>query len=71
MAKKNEEPTKEEVLAWYADQIELATVRRDLAVIQAETTKAEAERLQAAMMIGQIRAAEEEMNSQSPVETEA
>lgn len=56
-----EELTKEEVLAWYADQIELATVRRDLAVLQQEATEAEAKRLQAAMIIGQIKLAEEEM----------
>ena len=56
-----EELTKEEVLAWYADQIELATVRRDLAVLQQEAIEAEAKRLQAAMIIGQIKLAEEEM----------
>lgn len=72
----NEDETlsKEEVVDWYKDQIELATLRRDLAVLQSEATKAEAERLQAAMMIGQIKMAEEKMAEEgemlTPVEEE-
>lgn len=58
--------SKDEVVDWYKDQIELATLRRDLAVLQSEATKAEAERLQAAMMIGQIKMAEEQMTEEGP-----
>jgi hypothetical protein len=65
-----EELTKEEVLAWYADQIELAAVRRDLAQLQCEATEFEAKRLQAAMMIGQIKIAEEEMAAEMAAQEE-
>lgn len=58
------EPTKEEAIAWYKEQIELASLRRDLAILQAETVKAEAERLQAAMMIGQMKMAQEEFEKE-------
>jgi hypothetical protein len=70
MAKKKEqeEPSKEEVVAWYKEQIELAQLRRDLAVLQSEATEAEAKRLQAAMMIGQIKMAEEEMAKEAQME---
>lgn len=62
--KEQDEPTREEVIAWYNDEIELATLRRDLAVLQAEAVKAESERYQHAMMIGQIKAAQEEMEKE-------
>jgi len=66
--KEQEEPSREEVIAWYSEQIELAQLRRDLAVLQSEATEAEAKRLQAAMMIGQIKMAEEEMAKESEME---
>lgn len=58
------ELTRDEVIKWYKDEIEIATLRRDLSVLQAEAVEAEAKRYQAAMMIGQIKMAEEEMEKE-------
>jgi hypothetical protein len=41
------EPTKEQVLTFYQDQIQIATLRRDLAQLVAETAKYDAERVEA------------------------
>ena len=49
------EVSREEVVAWYKDQIELATLRADLAEQQARATKADAERLQATMFLAQVQ----------------
>ena len=53
--------SKEEVIAWYKEQIELATLRADLAEQQARAVKYESERLQHAAMIANITASVEEM----------
>ena len=49
------EVSREEVVAWYKDQIELATLRADLAEQQARAAKSDAERLQATMFIAQVQ----------------
>lgn len=53
-------PSKEEVVAWYKEQIELATLRADLAEQQARAVKHESERLQHAAMIANITASVDE-----------
>jgi len=53
-------PSKEEVVAWYKEQIELATLRADLAEQQARAVKHESERLQHAAMIANITASIDE-----------
>lgn len=61
MSKTQETPekevTREEVVAWYKDQIELATLRADLAEQQNRAAKADAERMQATMFMAQAQAA--------------
>lgn len=51
------EATREEVLAWYKEQIEFATLRAELAELQNRAAKADAERLQATMFMAQAQAA--------------
>lgn len=76
MAKTQETPEKEvtrdEVVAWYKDQIELSTLRADLAEQQARAAKSDAERMQATMFIAQAQAAgaapkDEEDEEEAPV----
>jgi hypothetical protein len=50
------EPTRDEVVAWYKQQIELAGYRTELAELQARAMKAEAERAQATMILAQLTA---------------
>ena len=50
------EVTRDEVVAWYKDQIELATLRADLAEQQARAAKSDAERMQATMFLAQAQA---------------
>ena len=50
------QPTKEEVKAWYMEQIEMAKLRHELAKLQSETVQEEARRIQATMMIAQMQA---------------
>lgn len=50
------EVTREEVIVWYKDQIELATLRADLAEQQARAAKSDAERMQATMFLAQAQA---------------
>lgn len=54
------EPTREEVIAWYKQQIELAGYRTELAELQARAMKAEAERVQATMILAQMTAKQSE-----------
>jgi hypothetical protein len=57
MTEEKEEVSREDVLAWYKDQIELATVRADLAEQQARAVRFESERLQHVVMIANIKTA--------------
>lgn len=49
------EPTKEEVIAWYKEQIELAKLRHELAELQSKAVQEEAKRLQAMVIIAQFK----------------
>ena len=60
---KGKEPSREEVVAWYKDQIELSTLRADLAEQQARAVRFESERLQHAVMIANIKTAGDEIMS--------
>jgi chorismate mutase len=60
---KVKEPSREEVVAWYKDQIELSTLRADLAEQQARAVRFESERLQHAVMIANIKTAGDEIMS--------
>ena len=54
-----EKLTKEEVVAWYKKQIEIATLRADLSEQQARAVQYESARLQHMVMIAQITEAKE------------
>ena len=58
---KEKEITREEAVAWYKDQIELATLRADLAEQQARAVRYESERLQHVVMIANIKSAGNEI----------
>jgi len=58
---KEKEITREEAVAWYKDQIELATLRADLAEQQARAVRYESERLQHVVMIANIKTAGNEI----------
>jgi hypothetical protein len=71
---KEKEVSREEVIAWYKDQIELATLRADLAEQQNRAAKADAERIQATMFMAQVQVQskegeEEEQEEKAPVAT--
>jgi len=55
------EITRDEAVAWYKDQIELATLRADLAEQQARAVRYESERLQHVVMIANIKTAGNEI----------
>ena len=55
------EVTREDAVAWYKDQIELATLRADLAEQQARALRFESERLQHVVMIANIKSAGNEI----------
>ncbi len=48
------EPTRDEVIAWYKDQIQLAKLRHELAELQSKAVQEEVKRLQATMIIAQL-----------------
>lgn len=49
-----QEPTRDEVIAWYKSQIELAQLRATLAEYQSKAVQEEARRLQALTVIAQL-----------------
>ncbi|NBP67448.1 MAG: hypothetical protein EBR30_03655 [Cytophagia bacterium] len=58
-----QEPTRDEVIAWYKSQIELAQLRATLAEYQSKAVQEEARRLQALAVIAQLTPATEDENS--------
>jgi hypothetical protein len=50
----DKEPTRDDVIAWYKEQIELAQLRATLAELQSKAVQEEAKRLQATLIIAQI-----------------
>jgi hypothetical protein len=64
MEEEKKELTREEVVAWYKDQIEVATLRADLAEQQSRAVRFESERLQHAIMIANIKAAKDEIDAE-------
>ena len=51
------EVTRDEVIVWYKEQIELAALRADLAEHQARAAESDAKRMQATMFMAQAQAA--------------
>lgn len=54
MSEKKEKPSREQIIKWYNDEIELAKLRAELALHQRNATVSEAERLQAIGVIAQM-----------------
>lgn len=67
MAEENKDkPTREQMIKWYKDEIELAALRSELAKHQRDATVHEAERIQAIAMIAQFTQAPEEEEQEKP-----
>lgn len=54
MNQEKKAPTREEIIKWYKDEIELAGLRADLAKLQRDATVSEAERMRAIMAIAEM-----------------
>lgn len=65
---KKEQLSKEEIIVWYKDQIEIATLRADLAEQQARAVRHESERLQHAVMIANIKTASQNITEEEEEE---
>ncbi len=63
------EPSREQIIEWYKNEIELATLRAELSKLQRDATVSEAERLQAVMVIAQIT--QQPQENEAPKEGEA
>jgi hypothetical protein len=63
-----QEPTRDEVIAWYKSQIELAQLRATLAEYQSKAVQEEARRLQALVIIANLTntTTEEESPNEKP-----
>lgn len=55
-----QKPTREQMIVWYKEEIELASLRAELAKLQRDAAVSEAERIQAISVIAQITQAPEE-----------
>jgi len=60
-----EKPSREQIIKWYVDEIELASFRAELAKLQRDATVSEAERLQALLVIAQITQEPKEMSTEN------
>jgi hypothetical protein len=65
-----QEPSREQIIEWYKNEIELASLRAELSKLQRDATVSEAERLQAVMVIAQITQQPQE-EGEAPKEGEA
>ena len=54
MNQEKKAPTREEIIKWYKDEIELAGLRADLSKLQRDATVSEAERLRAIQVIAEM-----------------
>lgn len=64
------EPSREQIIEWYKNEIEMASLRAELSKLQRDATVSEAERLQAVMVIAQITQQPPAEDS-APIEGEA
>ncbi len=64
------EPTREELIEWYNDQIEIAELRHKLTVLQSETVQAEAMRLEALAVMAKYQQSPQEEKESESVELE-
>ena len=60
------QPSREQMIQWYKDEIELATLRSELAKLQRDAVVFEAERINAIGAIAQMTQPQEENKSDKP-----
>ena len=63
---KQEQPSREQIIQWYKDEIELATLRAELAKLQRDAAMSEAERINAIAAIAQMTQPQEDVKSEKP-----
>ncbi len=71
MSEKKEKPSREQIVKWYNDEIELAKLRAELALHQRNATVSEAERLQAIAVIAQMTQDPEPEQSNMSIQRES
>jgi len=71
MSEKKEKPSREQIIKWYNDEIELAKLRAELALHQRNATVSEAERLQAIAVIAQMTQDPEPEQSNMSIQRES
>lgn len=54
------QPSREQIIQWYKDEIEMATLRAELAKLQRDAAMSEAERINAIAAIAQMTQPQEE-----------
>ena len=67
MSEKQERPSREQMVQWYKDEIELASFRADLSKLQRDAAVYEAERINAIGAIAQMTQPEQEDADQTKV----
>jgi hypothetical protein len=67
MSEKQERPSREQMVQWYKDEIELASFRADLSKLQRDAAVYEAERINAIGAIAQMTQPEQEGADQMKV----
>lgn len=60
------QPSREQIIQWYKDEIELATLRAELAKLQRDAAMSEAERINAIAAIAQMTQPQEDAKSEKP-----
>jgi len=60
MTENQERPSREQMIKWYKDEIELAALRAELAKLQRDAAVSEAERINAIAAIAQMTQSDEE-----------
>ena len=63
---KQEQPSREQIIEWYKNEIELATLRAELAKLQRDAAMSEAERINAIAAIAQMTQPQEDAKSEKP-----
>lgn len=65
MTENQERPSREQMIQWYKDEIELATLRAELAKLQRDAAVSEAERINAIAAIAQMTQSDEDAATHS------
>ena len=66
MTEQQERPSREQMVQWYKEEIELASLRAELAKLQRDAAVSEAERINAIAAIAQMTQPEQEEEEKKP-----